>query len=302
MNPRQLGALILLAAIWGASFLFIRIAAPLLGPLPLMAGRVTIAAGALGAFAALRGTPIRLGPYWRRLLLLGLVHAAAPFALIAMAEIRLTASMAAVLIAAQPLFAALIGGIWLGDRVSLRQAAGLLLGLGGVAVVVGWSPAALEGSIGPSVAAALLAALCYAAGGIYARRRLADAPVLTLAFGQQLAAAAWLAIPALVTLPAVRPGSTAVIAMVSLALLCTAFAYLVFFWLLEQVGPVKTYTVTYAIPVFGVLWGDLFLHEAPTKGVVAGLVCVLASLALVNRRPGGSTVRAVIQPAVTTSS
>ncbi|HUR94412.1 MAG TPA: DMT family transporter [Gemmatimonadales bacterium] len=110
MNPRQLAALLFLAAVWGASFLFIRVAAPVLGPFPLMAGRVLIAAGALWLIGRARRLPVALRPYWRQLLVLGLVHAAAPFALIAIAEIRLTASMAAVLIAAQPLLAALIGG------------------------------------------------------------------------------------------------------------------------------------------------------------------------------------------------
>jgi drug/metabolite transporter (DMT)-like permease len=298
MTPRQAGALLLLAAIWGASFLFIRIAAPILGPFPLMAGRVGIAAGALAMVAALRGVPIRIGPYWPRLLLLGLIHAAAPFTLIAVAELRLTASMTAVLIAAQPLFAAMIGGIWLEDQVSLRQALGLMLGMAGVGIVVGWSPAALQGSIGPSVAAALLAALCYAAGGIYARRRLSDAPVFTLALGQQLAAAAWLVVPALMTLPSASPASGALFAMIGLAVVCTALAYLIFFWLLEQTGPVKAYTVTYVIPVFGVLWGALFLGEAPTGGVMAGLSCVLVSLVLVNRKPGASTVPPLPRTAV----
>ena len=135
MNARQVAALLLLAAVWGASFLFIRVAAPVLGPFPLMAGRVLIAAGALWWFARLRRTPIALAPYWRRLLVLGLVHAAAPFALIALAEIHLSASMAAVLVAATPLFAALIGGIWLEERVSPKRVAGLLLGLGGVGVL-----------------------------------------------------------------------------------------------------------------------------------------------------------------------
>jgi drug/metabolite transporter (DMT)-like permease len=297
MSPRQLGALLLLAAIWGASFLFIRIAAPVLGPFPLMAGRVSIAAGALALVAVLRGIPIRIGPDWPRLLLLGLIHAAVPFALIAFAEIRLPASMAAVLIAAQPLFVALINGLWLGDRVSPRQVAGLLLGMVGVAIVVGWSPAALQGSIGTSVAAALLAALCYAAGAIFARHRMADAPVLTLAFGQQLAAAGWLAVPALLTLPSTRPGAGPLLAMLSLAIVCTALAYLVFFWLLEQVGPVKAGTITYAIPVFGVLWGVLFLQETATGGVLAGLSCVLASLTLVNRQAPVRPLRAVTQTA-----
>ncbi len=290
MNARQVAALLLLSAVWGASFLFIRVAAPVLRPFPLMAGRVLIAAGALWLFASLRRTPLALRPYWKRLLVLGLVHAAAPFALIAIAETHLSASMTAVLIAAQPLFAALIGGIWLNQRISPKQVAGLLLGLGGVGVLMGWSSVALTDSVALSAVATLAAAVCYAFGGIYAKRRLSDAPVLTLALGQQLGAAVWLAAPAVWALPRTTVSSTAIAALLGLALLSTALAYLVFFWLLGQIGPIKTSTVTYVIPIFGVVWGTLFLREPPTVGVLAGLASILTSLLLVNNVPLGPSV------------
>ena len=292
MNPRQISALLFLGAAWGASFLFIRVAAPVLGPFPLMAGRVCIAAGALWSFSRMRGAPVTLRPYWRRLLVLGLVHAALPFALIATAEIHLTASMAAMLIAAQPLFAALIGVLWLGEPISARRGTGLLLGLGGVAILVGWTPGGLDRAALWSVVASLSGALAYAAGGIYARRRLSDAPPLTLALGQQLGAAVWLVPPALIYLPDARVTTVAVAAMVTLALLSTAVAYVVFFWLLGEVGPVRTFTVTYVIPVFGVGWGVLFLGERPSVGMSVGLVAILLSLVLVNERRSGETVAA----------
>jgi drug/metabolite transporter (DMT)-like permease len=285
MTLRQGAALLFLGAAWGASFLFIRVAAPVLGPFPLMGGRVTIAASALWLYARVRGTPVVLGPYWRRLLLLGLIHAALPFALIATAEIHLSASMAAVLIAAQPLFAAVIGVCWLGEPVSRRRALGLILGLGGVAILVGWTPGSLDRSTLWSMAASLLGALAYAAGGIYARRRLADAPPLTLALGQQLAAAVWLVPAAAVTLPGARATFVALAAMVTLALLSTAVAYVVFFWLLAEVGPVRTFTVTYVIPVFGVAWGVLFLGERPSLAMVVGLGAIMSSLVLVHETP-----------------
>ncbi|WP_224367992.1 DMT family transporter [Hyalangium versicolor] len=281
MNARQTAALLFLSSVWGASYLFIRIAAPVLGPFPLMAGRVLIAAGALASVAAVRGMPLSLARYWKRLLILGLVHAAMPFTLIAMAEVHLSASMAAILVAAQPLFAALIGGLFLGERISPKRALGLVLGLGGVGVLVGWSPGSIEGSA-LAVGATLAGALSYAAGGIYSKRRLDDAPVMTLALGQQLSAAVWLLVPALLTLPRMEVSLAAVGAMCALALLSTALAYLVFFWLIGQVGPVRTFTVSYVIPVFGVLWGALFLDERPTLGVLAGLGCILISLVLVN--------------------
>ncbi len=286
MRRREVAAFLFLAALWGASFLFIRIAVPSLGPFPLMAGRVVLAAGALWAFAAVRGMPIVLRPYAGRLLLLGLVHAAAPFALIAAAEIHLTASMAATLLAAQPLFVTLLSVLWLGDRLSAARGIGLLLGLAGVGVLVGWSPAGLDAPALLSAGAVLLGALLYATGNLYAKHRMGDAPVLTLALGQQLGAAVWLVPPAVLTAPGLSLRAEALSALVALALLSTAVAYVVFFWLIERAGAVKTATVTYAIPVFGVFWGALFLGEPLTPGIVAGLGCILLSLTLVNHGRG----------------
>src|SRR6185295_4518187 len=159
MNARQIAALLFLSAVWGASFLFIRIAAPVLGPFPLMAGRVILAAGALWLYAAARRSPIVFAPYGKRLLVLGLIHSAIPFSLIAAAEIHLTASMAAVLLAAQPLFAALIGSFWLGEPISARRLTGLGLGIVGVAVLMGWSPLSLDATSVASVVAVLAASI-----------------------------------------------------------------------------------------------------------------------------------------------
>jgi drug/metabolite transporter (DMT)-like permease len=213
------------------------------------------------------------------------VNAALPFSLIATAELHLTASMAAVLIAAQPLFATLIEAVLLAQPASPRRAAGLTLGLAGVAVLVGWAPGSFDAVRGWSVAASLLGALCYATGGIYARRRMRDVPPLTLALGQQLGAAVWLVPPALLTLQAARPAFVPIAAMFALALVSTAMAYVIFFRLLAEVGPVRAFTVTYVIPVFGVIWGVLVLGERPAPGMIAGLAAIVLSLLLVNAPP-----------------
>jgi drug/metabolite transporter (DMT)-like permease len=257
----------------------------MLGPFPLMAGRVMVAAAALWTFACFSRTPMSLSGHWRQLLLLGLVHAAAPFALIAVAELRLTASMAAVLIAVQPLLAALIGSVLLRQSISPSRAAGLLLGIAGVAALVGLSPVALDRGTVLSIVAMLAASACYAAGSLYARQRMADVPVITLALGQQLGAAAWLAVPAAISLPRVTVTANAIGAMLGLAILCTALAYLLFFWLLGEIGVVKTATVTYIIPIFGVVWGTLLLGESLSAGVVLGLAGILVSVVLVNNVP-----------------
>ena len=282
MNARQVAGRLFLSAVWGASFLFIRVAAPVLGPFPLMAGRVLVAAGVLWAYSRLRRAPVSLAPWWKQLLVLGLVNAAAPFVLIAQAEIHLTASLAAILLAVQPLITTLIDSASLRERISPRRLAGLFLGVGGVVVLMGWSPIAIDRAFLLSVAAMLGGAVCYAIGAIYAKRRLSAVPVPTLALGQQLGAAVWLAGPALWTLPRATATWPAIASLLALALFSTAVAYLVFFRLLGEVGPVKASTITYVIPVFGVAWGAMFLGESLTAGMLAGLGCILGSLLLVN--------------------
>lgn len=181
-----------------------------------------------------------------------------------------------------PLFAALLGAAWLGERITAPRAAGLALGVVGVGVLVGWSPVALDRETLLGVAAMLVAAASYAAAGVYTKRQLGGVPAPTLALGQQLGALAWLAAPALWQLPAAEPTPAALWAVVALAVPCTALAYLLYFRLIASVGPTRTTTVTYLIPLFGTAWGALFLGEPITRGMLAGLACILASVVLVN--------------------
>lgn len=282
MRAKELAALFALAALWGGSFLFIRIAAPALGPLPLAAGRVMLAGLVLwlGMLALRKRTALR--GYWRRLLVLGAINAAIPFGLIAAAELRLTASLAAMLNATVPLWAALFGAVWLGERITTRRAAGLALGVAGVAVLVGWSPIPATMGTMLSVAAMLIATCCYALSGIYTKKRLTGVPSPTLALGQQLAAAAWLLLPALWQLPQADPTRAATLALIALALLSTSIAYVLYFHLIATIGPTRTTTVTYLIPLFGAVWGALFLGEPITRGMLAGLACIFGSIVLLN--------------------
>lgn len=272
--------LLIVAATWGASYLFIRVAAPALGPLPLMAGRVIVASVALAAWALARREPLRLREDAGHLLVLGLVHAAAPYALIAAAEVHLTASSVAVLMAAQPMATGLLGRFVPGERPAPRAMLGLALGLVGVAVLLGWRPEPMDVRSAVLTGAVLLAAVLYAVGSLYVKRFLPHTPAITLALGQQLGALAWLAVPAAFALPAARPQPAAMGAMFALGLLCTAFAYVLFFRLIARAGAVRASTVSYAIPVFGVAWGTLLLGERPGPGVYAGLAIILSSLVL----------------------
>lgn len=282
MKLKETAALVVLAAVWGGSFFFIRLAVPALGPLPLMAARVVLAGLLLWAiFAAIR-RPFRLRAHARGLLFLGAVNAALPFTLIAWAELHLTASLASLLNATVPLFTALVSAAWLKERIAAPRAFGLVLGIVGVAVLVGWSPLAFTPAAVLSVVAMLTAALCYAVAAVYTRRHLATASAPTLAVGQQLSAAAWLALPALWYLPTEVPSPPALRSLIALAVLSTALAYLLYFYLIASVGPTRANSVTFLIPIFGMAWGAMFLNEAITGGMIAGLAFILISLMLVN--------------------
>jgi drug/metabolite transporter (DMT)-like permease len=281
IRPKDLLALVLLGAIWGSSFLFIRVAVPELGPLLLMGLRVGLAVLALAPFAVAMGVVPKLRSRWRPFLVLGLVNAAMPFSLIALAEMHITASLAAILNSTTVLFGALVAAVWLGEPLTMRKVSGVALGIFGVAVLVGLDPLPLNGAVLLSVGAMLLAAFFYAVGSTYARRNFSGVRPLTMAVGQQAGAAAILALPAASTLPDSAPSLPAALSALALALPCTALAYLLYFRLIASVGPTSTLTVTFLAPGFGVLFGVLLLGEPFGLWTLAGLATILLSVALV---------------------
>lgn len=273
--------LVLLAAIWGASYLFIRVASPVLGPFPLMEARTVIAGLVLLAYASFTGLPLALRANWRRYLTLGALNGALPFGLIASSELYLPASLAAMLNATTPLFTALVAAGWGVERLTRRRLIGMAIGFGGVLILVGWSPIPLTGGILFGAIASLLGALCYGLGGTYASRGFRDVPPLTMATAQQLGAAVALLPFALIALPEARVSGDALANMLALALLSTVVAYLIYYPLLQSVGPTRTLSVTFLIPPFGLLWGAVFLHEAIGPGTFVGLLVILSSVGLV---------------------
>ncbi|PLS83078.1 MAG: EamA family transporter, partial [Actinobacteria bacterium] len=190
MNVRDLAALIVLAAVWGASFLFIRVAAPAIGPFPLMGTRVVLAALALLPFVLVLGRFREVRERWRQFLFVGVFNAAIPFSLIAFAETEITASLAAILNSMTVLFSAVVAAAWFGDPLTSRRILGVVLGVSGVAVLVGLDPLPLNGAVLVAVGAMLLGSFCYALGGNYVKRTFSGVRPLTMAFGQQAGAAA----------------------------------------------------------------------------------------------------------------
>jgi drug/metabolite transporter (DMT)-like permease len=298
MSPRQVAMLLVLAALWGASFLFMRVAVPELGPVVLAEGRVALAGVALLAYAAAIGARPALRARWRDYLLLGTINAALPFALLAAAELEIEASLAAVLNAMAPMCGAIVGAVWLRRRITAGALVGLVLGVAGVTLVVGLSPFTIDVPFVLAVIACLAAAFGYGIGANLVRERFADEPPLALAIGQQLAAAVVL-LP-IVPLAPLRsaPDALDIACLLALALGSTGVAYLIYFRLLAELGATGGMTVIFVVPVFGVLWGALFLDEAIHLSTVLGGAVILLSVFLIVRSPAPP----VATPAAVTSS
>ncbi len=281
MGARDLGALLLLSALWGASFIFIRVAVPALGPFVLVELRVGLAATTLLLCAAALGRLQKLRVRWKQFALLGIVNVAIPFSLISAAEINLTASLAAILNSTTVMFTAVVAAVWMGDALTARKVFGVVLGTIGVTVLVGWDPIAVDWAVILSVGAMLAASLGYALGSVYAKRTFVGSPPLAIAIGQ-LTTASVLVMPlAALSVPDQPPSVIVALSVLGLALPSTAVAYMLYFRLISNVGPTSTVTVTLLVPLFGLLFGVVLLDEPVGLGTLAGLVLILSSVTLV---------------------
>lgn len=285
MKSVDLFRLLTLAAIWGASFLFMRIVAPVLGALWTAEIRVGLAGIAMVLFMRLRAQPMQFGQHWKHYLVLGTMNSALPFALYAYAALTIPAGYAAILNATSPLWGALAGALMLGERLTARKLAGLVAGVAGVALLVRLGPAQLTAPVLTAALACALAALCYALAGIYTKRKSSSVAAPQMATGSQLGAALVL-LPFLPLAP-MRADPNAGIWLIAalLALLCSAVAYFIYFRLIADIGPTRALTVTFLIPLFALVWGALFLDESITAGMLAGCALVIAATWLVLSQP-----------------
>jgi drug/metabolite transporter (DMT)-like permease len=281
MRAEDLGRLLLLSALWGGSFLFMRIAAPVLGPIVVAESRVLIAGLALFLYACAAKRPMELRSRWRQYLIIGAVNSAIPFALIAAAQLRLTASLAAILNATSPLFGAVIAAAWINDPLTMRKIAGLILGIVGVTILVGWHPMEVSFEVALSIGASLLAAVFYGIASVYTKAKVAGAPSLGMAVGSQLGASLLLLPLIPIVPPFSAPSGGVLLCVLLLALGSTGLAYLLYFRLIVDVGPAKALTVTFLIPIFGVTWGALFLGEQITFSGLIGCAIILVGTSFV---------------------
>ncbi|MEL6526314.1 MAG: DMT family transporter [Chloroflexota bacterium] len=287
MKPIHYATLTLLGAIWGASFLFIRVAAPEFGPNMLMFVRVLVAGLVLIPIAPMMNKEAggqsyrKLLSRWREFLIVGAFNAAIPFVLIAFSQLTITASLAAILNSVTPLCTALVAAVWIGEALTPQKIAGLVLGVVGVGVLVGGSPLDLNSAFLIAVAASIGAAICYGIGTVYASQHISGLPAIQASIGQLLGASVILSIPAATTVPDSPPSMAAILSLTALILVSTSFAYMLYFYLLKNVGPTRTASVTFLVPVFGTIWGIIFLNEPVSIGLFVGMGIILLSVGLV---------------------
>lgn len=285
MRSTDLARLLILAAIWGASFLFMRIVAPVLGALWTAEIRVALAGTAMLLFMVFTQRAMRFKAHWRQYLVLGTFNSALPFALFSYAALTLPAGYSAILNATSPLWGALVGAAVLGETLTARKMAGLACGIVGVAFLVRLGPAQFSPQLLLAALACVSAALCYAIAGAYSKKQSAGIAPPMMATGSQLGAA--LVLLPFLPLSPVRGEVTPFVMMIAtlLALLCSAVAYFIYFRLLADVGPTKALTVTFLIPLFALLWGALFLQEAISMSTLVGCAMVVLATWLVVFQP-----------------
>jgi drug/metabolite transporter (DMT)-like permease len=275
------GMLLILAALWGGSYLFFRIAGPVLRPLMLAALRVALAALTLFVYALIIRQLPEFKRHWQAFLLLGLLNNVIPFTLISSAVNTLNASISAILNATTPLFTVIVAAFWLGEKLTVRRILGVALGIVGVVVLMGLSPLPLTNRTLLAGLEALLASCSYAFAVVYARTRFKGITPLHVAVGQLCGSSLILMPISFFAIPKVFPSSTVIISVITLAVVCTALAYLIYFRLIANAGATTASTVTFLVPFFSVLWGVIFLQEPLNVGMFVGLGVILLSVYLV---------------------
>lgn len=282
MKSHPAAEFVALAAIWGSSFLFMRLGAVEFGVVATAGVRVGIAAAVLLPILWFSGHWPALRRNAARILFIGLLNSALPFVLFAYAVMSISTGLSSILNATVPLFGAVIAWAWLKDRPSGARVLGLVIGFTGVLLLAIDKASFKPGGSGWAVLACLLATLCYGYAASYTKRYLTGVPALAIATGSQSGATLGLALPTLWFWPDHNPGLTPWLSLLVLGLVCTALAYILYFRLIERLGPARAITVTFLVPVFGVLYGTTLLGETLTLwmlGSGAVIVCgtVLAS-------------------------
>jgi drug/metabolite transporter (DMT)-like permease len=280
MTPIFALELLLLAAIWGASFIFMRIGSPEFGPILFMAFRTLTASLFLLPLVFITKKQAAFSGYKGRIFMVGIFNTAIPFVLFGYATLTLSGGLTSILNATTPMFGAIVAYLWFRDKMSISATFGLLIGFVGVYLLMLDKVSLGQQNILLPTLAALLASLCYGISANYTKKHLSGVSSIVLASGSQVAASLVLLPISLFFIPAQLPSNSAIMSVLFLGVICTGVAYIIFFHLIANLGPSKAISVTYLIPAFGLFWGSLFLEEMITSNMIIGCGFILTGVAL----------------------
>ncbi len=280
MNLRHVLDMLLLAALWGGSFLFMRVAVPEFGAIPLIELRAVIAAVFLLMILRLRRKTVQVTGFKLRLTIVGVFNVALPFTLLAYALLSLSSGTGSILNATTPMFSAIIAYLWLGEQLTRTRTLGLLVGFIGVLILVS-DKLGLHGSdFGLPIAAALVATCSYGFAANYVRKNLQGVDPLLTSSGSQIVAALVLLPAAIIYWPDTMPSLTAWLNLLVLGVASTGVAFIIYFRLISEIGAARATTVTFLIPVFGTAAGIVFLGEQVTLLMLVGAGVIILGTAL----------------------
>ncbi len=293
MRPLSLVKLLCLAAIWGSSFIFMSVLAPVLGPWLTANLRVLLAGVVFILYFLLTKFDPEWKKYWRHYLIVGFLNAGVPFALYSFAALSIPASYEAILNTTTPMFGAIFAWLWLQERMTLRKMLGLLIAALGVGFVVNLGPTKVTAPFIYAVLACLGATFCYGLAGVYIKKFATTVkPIGMAGCSQFLVGLLMLPISATQSIHG-KIDARIVLCLLGLSLVCSAFAFLLFYQLLAELGPTKAMTVAFLIPVFGMFWGFLFLKEKIHIYMVFGTFLIaLGTWFLMKKTTGSSSITA----------
>jgi drug/metabolite transporter (DMT)-like permease len=273
--------LLLLASIWGLSFIFMRATVEDFGPVVLIAIRVGIAALCLFGFLFVKQRLQEFIQYWKSLLVIGLLNSALPFVFLAYASLSLNAGLLSIINALTPLFTALVAHFWLNDKMTKLQSLGMAIGFSGIIVLV-WGEISWDTATWLPILSAIMTTLMYGIATNSTKKYLKNVSSMTATAGTLFFAALFMLLlsffflPDLSVIPVLSWGY-----IIALGALCTAFAYLIFFRLIQNIGPSKAVSVTFIIPIFAFIWAYLFLGEVVTVRMWVATAIILFGTSLV---------------------
>jgi len=281
MKPNDVFRLVLLAAIWGGSYVFLRIVVPAFGAIGTMWLRIFIGGVALLAYALATRAELGYRQWWKQYLVVGALNSVVPFALIGYAMKTLPAGYGAILNALSPFFGAIFAALLLKEKLTGLRIFGMALGFAGVGMIMNLGPVEVTTQVLIAASMSILATVSYGFISVYAKKYLKGAPNMGVASGALLLPALLIAPLAVPLTHWVLPATPVLLSMLALGVFCSGVAYVLYYGLVADVGPTRAISVTFLIPLFGVLWGAMFLGEHFTLGAALGGVVVLLGMALV---------------------